>query len=63
MIEEVRFEAVVSTPSTTDIPELNAVDYWPPVTDVEGARIAAIKVFYTAPGYGEIMRQWPVSNE
>ena len=63
LIEEVRFEAVVSTPSTTDIPELNAVDYWPPVTDVEGARIAAIKVFYTAPGYGEIMRQWPVSNE
>jgi len=63
LIEEVRFEVVVSTPSATGAPELNTVDYWPPVSDIEDARPVALRVHFTAPGYGDIMRQWPITHD
>ena len=65
-IEDVRFDIVVSSTSVLsaeESPEMSEADYWPPVSEEDQLRPVAIRMYFTAPGFGDIMRQWEISHD
>ncbi|MEK9713918.1 MAG: type II secretion system minor pseudopilin GspJ [Thalassolituus sp.] len=63
-IENVEFELVVREEAAAGGFELDTVDFWPPVSMEDGGPLpVALLIRFTAPGFGSIVRQWPISYE